>query len=134
MKLGRKGLIIITTGIAMILAIIALLMPMLPAYTTADQLVQAQCTSIVIYNTTPYWMLNNTIHSALKFIDKPTASPYPVVNIKVFPNTLATFALPSGYGYKYASIMIKNDEIYIYEFNNPSNYRIYTVVKIPSRS
>ncbi|MEM1638158.1 MAG: hypothetical protein QW247_10675 [Pyrobaculum sp.] len=29
--------------------------------------------------------------------------------------------------------MIKSGKIYVYEFNNPNNYRIYTVVETPSR-
>ena len=81
-----------------------------------------------------YEMINNTYKSALNGFVTLEQPPYPVVNVKPFNNTLATFKLPSGFRYELASIVIHYNEIYVYEFNNAQDYKLYTVVSRPIAS
>jgi hypothetical protein len=78
-----------------------------------------------------YEMINNTYHSALRDFVTLEQPPYPVVNVKLFNNTLVTFELPSGFKHRYASIVIHDNRIYVYEFNSAQDYKLYTVVSEP---
>jgi len=81
-----------------------------------------------------YKMINNTYESASNGFVTLERPSYPVVNVKLFSNTLVTFKLPSDFRYKYASIVIRNNRIYVYEFNNAQDYKLYTVVSRPIAS
>ncbi len=81
-----------------------------------------------------YKMINNPYHSALRDFVTLEQPPYPVVDVKLFNNTLVTFELPSGFKYRYASIVIHGNRIYVYEFNSAQDYKLYTVVSEPIAS
>jgi len=81
-----------------------------------------------------YKMINNTYHSALRGFVALKQPPYPVVDVKLFNNTLVTFELPSGFKYRYASIVIHGNRIYVYEFNSAQDYKLYTVASRPIAS
>jgi len=81
-----------------------------------------------------YKMINNMYHSALRGFVTLKQPPYPVVDVKLFNNTLVTFKLPSGFKYRYASIVIHGNRIYVYEFNSAQDYKLYAVVSRPIAS
>ena len=79
-------------------------------------------------------MIRNTANSVLNGFITLNKPPYPIINVKLFENTLVTFQLPSGHEYKYASIVVHDGALYVYLWNNANNYKLYAIVGRPIAS
>jgi hypothetical protein len=137
----RYGIAIIIGTLALLGIVLAVVLNLWTPTKIYDSLTATQSFTVVanfssgsIPPSLMYKMINNTYESALKGFVTLEQPPYPVVNVKLFSNTLVTFKLPSGFRYEYVSIVIHDNRIYVYEFNNAQDYKLYTVVSRPIAS
>ncbi|ADN50373.1 hypothetical protein Vdis_0983 [Vulcanisaeta distributa DSM 14429] len=134
-------------GIITIPAVLAIVMiTILAAYTMNPMQAYNSLTPAYVFNVVANFsdgginqtmmqeMIRNTVNSALRGFITLNKPPYPVVNVKLFKNTLVTFQLPSNYRYRYASIVVHNDTLYVYLWNNANNYKLYAIVRRPIAS
>ncbi|MFP3484769.1 MAG: hypothetical protein RXO23_02210 [Vulcanisaeta sp.] len=140
-SMRRYGIVIIIGALALLGIVLAVVLNLWTPTKIYGSLVPVQSFEVVanfsdgsIPPSLMYKMINNTYESALKGFVTLEQPPYPVVNVKLLSNTLVTFKLPSGFRYEYASIVIHDNRIYVYEFNNAQDYRLYTVVSMPIAS
>jgi hypothetical protein len=137
----RHGIAIIIGTLALLGIVLAVVLNLWTPTKIYDSLTATQSFTVVanfsdgsIPPSLMYKMINNTYESALNGFVALKQPPYPVVNVKLLSNTLVTFKLPSGFRYEYASIVIHDNRIYVYEFNNAQDYKLYTVVSRPIAS
>jgi len=140
-SMRRYGIAIIIGTLALLSMVLAVVLNLWTPTKIYDSLTATQSFTVVanfssgsIPPSLMYKMINNTYESALKGFVTLEQPPCPVVNVKLFSNTLVTFKLPSGFRYEYVSIVIHDNRIYVYEFNNAQDYKLYTVVSRPIAS